>query len=186
MSECVVEKDICVIAYKRRSKPRLYYQGEILRYYVPYVVYFRGVPSEENIKRLVEFAFGKVNGKEKAQLETIMFRGLYVDKIVNFAKVLGAEIVYVKRYLDKLGRVVDVPVMIFDSRYSAMRHTLFALSISTLKSISKVDAVWDVVMDISIAMIEVLYNSAVFRYWSGNEKLMYAIGEGFRTMYLIK
>jgi len=185
-----------IIATFRFNKRRFTYryQSEILRYYRPYLVYYKKLPSKEMLEKLPEvegFSRNEVERKTgREELIKIPVRG--IDIVVNYAKNLNADIEYVMRYLPKLGYSVKIPVIVFQDRYSAMRHLIFSLTYATLRSITKVEKLKEVINGLNINIIEPFYNTALFRYYelrSNGDPAWYwkvlRIGRAFKVMYML-
>ncbi len=192
MSEKLVEeKVIATFRFKKRGKPRYYYQSEILCYYTPYLVYYRLVPREENLEKLPHLLDSKDKKNEKNE-ELLMFPVRGIDAVVNYAKSLDAEITYRRRYLPRLKKSVEVPTTIFLDRYSAMRHAIFSLTYATVRSVEKVEKIREVMNSLNINIIEPFYNTAILRYEelrgradSGWYWKILRIGRAFKVMYMI-
>jgi len=188
MSEELVEERVtATFHFKRRRKPKHYYQSGVLRYYTPYIAYYRIVPREENLEKLTQ---GFKNKEERKELKMFPVRGL--DLVVNYAKSLDAEISFKPRYLPMVNRTEKIPVIVFQDRYSVMRHLMFSLTYATVRSIEKVEKIREVVNGLNVSILEPFYNTAVLRYRELRENgdptwtwRVLRIGRAFKTMYLI-
>jgi len=187
----VEEQTVAVISYRKRRRPVYHYQSVVLRYYTPYIAYYRVVPTPEDLKKVFEHlkAILQKKGKRGEELIIIPIRG--VDAVVNYAKNLEAEIQYFDQRLRKVG-TEKVPVIIFPDRYSAMRHFLFTITYATVRSISKVERIREVVNGLNINIAEPFFNTAVLRYHeliTNSDPQWYwkvlRIGRAFKVMYLI-
>ena len=187
----VNEKTVAVIGYKRRKRSIYRYQSAVLRYYTPYIAYYRVIPIVENLEKLVQQLKAVLYRKSKRGEELIMFPIRGVDAVVNYAKSLEAEIHYFNQRLRKVG-TEKTPVIIFSDRYSAMRHFLFSITYATVRSISKVEKIRGVVNGLNVNIAEPFYNTAILRYHelkaNSDQKWFWKvlrIGRAFKVMYLI-
>jgi len=192
MPESVIEeKIVAVVCYRKRSKPRYYYQSPVLRYYMPYIAYYTAVPTMENLEKLVQRLRATLQKKKGNGGELIMFPVRGVDAVVSYAKSLEAEIHYFPQRLRKAG-IEKIPVLVFPDRYSAMRHFIFSITYATVRTISKVEKIREVVNGLNASIAEPFYNTAIFRYWElrkNRDPMWYwkvlRIGRAFKIMYLI-
>jgi len=186
------ERTIAVIAYRRRSRPAYHYQSDALKYYVPYLAYYRCAPTRENLENIVKQFKMILQEKGRKGDELVMFPVRGVDAIVNYAKSLNAEIQYFPQRLARIGRDEQIPVIVFPDRYSSMRHFIFSITYATVRSVSKAEKVREVVNGISVNILEPFYYVALYRYYelkSNSDsqwrwKLL-RIGRAFKVMYLI-
>jgi len=192
MSKPVEEKIVAVICYKKRSTPRYYYQSKVLRYYTPYIAYFRLLPTPENLKKAVDHLKAVIQGKRRKGEELVVFSIRGVDAVLNYAKSFDAEIQYFEQQLKKIKAVEKVPVIIFPDRYSAMRHFIYSITYATVRSISKVERIREIVDGLNVNIIEPFFNTAILRYRelvSNSDPKWYwkvlRIGRAFKVMYLI-
>jgi len=189
------EKIVATFHFKKRSKPLYYYQSETLRYYRPYLVYYKKVPRKEALEVLPKIESSlktvtRANCKEKEELIKFPVRGM--DLVVDYAKSLEADVEYVARYLPRLKRSERVPIMVFPDRYSAMRHLIFSITYATLRSAEKAERLRRVVNGLNISIIEPFYNTALFRYHelksNGDTTWFWKvlrIGRAFKVMYML-
>ena len=187
----VEERTVAVICYKKRKRPIYHYQSAVLRYYIPYIAYYRATYTTENLEKLVRQLKTVLQKKGKRGDELIMFSIRGVDAVVNYAKSLEAEIHYFDQRLRKAG-TEKIPVIVFPDRYSAMRHFLFSITYATVRSISKVERIREVVNGLNVNIAEPFYNTAILRYHelrkNGDPKWFWKvlrIGRAFKVMYLI-
>ena len=189
--EPVLEKIVATFHFKKRGRPRYHYQGEVLRYYTPYLVYYKTVPKRGVLGGLPEVEeSASVGREERAELIRIPVRG--VDAVVDYAKSLDARVEYVKRYLPRLGRSERIPVMVFPDEYRAMRHLLFSLTYATLRSPRKVERLRWIVSGLNVSIIEPFYYTALFRYRELRNRRdpawhwkLLRIGMAFKVMYML-
>jgi len=189
-----VEKLMATFHFKKRSKPLHYYQSMVLRYYRPYLVYYKKMLRKEVIEELpkVEKPLEKSIEEKRVREELIKIPVRGIDVIVSYAKNVEASIEYVPRYLPKLGKIKEIPVMVFPNRYSAMRHLIFSLTYATLRSMEKVERLREIVNGLNINIIEPFYSTALFRYYelrnSSDLKWHWKvlrIGRAFKVMYML-
>ncbi|RLE92005.1 MAG: hypothetical protein DRN04_11425 [Thermoprotei archaeon] len=187
----VEERAVAVICYRKRRRPAYHYQSVALRYYTPYIAYYRTIPSAENLEKLVQHLKSVLQRRGKRGEELIMFPIRGVDAVVNYAKSLEAEIYFFNQRLRKAG-TERIPVIVFPDRYSAMRHFIFSITYATVRSISKVERIRDVVSGLNVNIAEPFYNTAILRYHelrvSGDSGWFWKvlrIGKAFKVMYLI-
>ena len=187
----VEERTVAVICYKRRKRPIYHYQSAVLRYYIPYIAYYRAIYTTENLEKLVRQLKTVLQRKGKRGDELIMFSIRGVDAVVNYAKSLEVEIHYFDQRLRKAG-TEKIPVIVFPDRYSAMRHFLFSITYATVRSISKVERIREVVDGLNVNIAEPFYNTAILRYHelrkNSDPKWFWKvlrIGRAFKVMYLI-
>ena len=190
-SRPVEERTVAAVSYKKRKRPAYHYQSAVLRYYIPYIAYYRAVPTVENLEKLVQHLKALLQKKGRRGEELIMFPIRGVDAVVNYAKSLEAEIHFFNQRLRKIG-TEKVPVMVFPNRYSAMRHFLFSITYATVRSISKVERIREVVNGLNVNIAEPFYNTAILRYHelraNSDPKWFWKvlrIGRAFKVMYLI-
>lgn len=192
--ELIHEKIVATFHFKKRSKPLYYYQSELLRYYRPYLVYYKELPKKEILEALSEIeGSSKSKTKKKPEKEELIkFPVRGVDVVVNYAKSLEANVEYAARYLPRLKKTERVPVIIFPGRYSAMRHLIFSITYSTLRSLEKVERLREIINSLNISIIEPFYNTALFRYHelkNNNEHMWHwkvlRIGRAFKIMYML-
>ncbi len=199
MSERFVEERvIAVVMYKKRKKPAYHYQSPALRHYRPYIAYYEEVPNPENLAICVEHMrslLGKRKGKSddaNMRKELVMFPVRGVDAVVDYAKSLDAEIYYFDQVLKKIGSTEKVPAMVFPDRYRAMMHLIFSITYATVRSISKVEKIREVVKGLNVSILEPFYNTAIHRYSDLRSKKdskwlwkVLRIGMAFKVMYMI-
>ena len=192
----VEERVIAVISYRRRKKPAYHYQSPALRYYRPYIAYYEAVPNPETlsiyVKHLRTSLEKRKNDEVYMRKELVMFPVRGVDAVVDYAKSLEAEIHYLDQMLRKIGSVEKTPAMIFPDRYKAMKHLIFSITYATVRSVSKVEKIREVVNGLNVNILEPFYNTATHRYRDLRDTKdpgwlwkVLRIGMAFKVMYMI-